>query len=366
MKIAVLLGAFSVGTRPLNFDNIWTNERGLTGTDLAFCRVSQEMLKLGHEVHMFTVQTGKVTSWEGITVHDVSEIRAIDQNNFDAVINFNEPNLFIGMKNPLKILYMMLNDFSFVQPGFDEWTDHYVGVCDQHSDYVSKLSGTEGKWSTVPLGCDPDKYEDKRVPGRVIWCSSADRGLHWLLSKWSAIKEQVPHASLRVFYHFNYIGIEEIEDGSNAHPHVIEMAQRIRYIRHAMRELKDLDVVHVGSVSRERMKEEWNQASVFGFPCDTVAFSEGFSVSTLEAHASFTVPVISSVDCLGGIYKDSGCIVIQEPVKEHLDEFSDNVVRALTDQQFADETIEKSREFAKAHSWKETTKQLESIINERI
>ena len=65
------------------------------------------------------------------------------------------------------------------------------------------------------------------MPGRVIWCSSADRGLHWLLSQWPKIKEAVPYASLKVFYHFNYGDLDKIENGSGGHHHFIEMAQRL-------------------------------------------------------------------------------------------------------------------------------------------
>lgn len=366
MKIAVILGAFSVGTRPITFSNFWSNERGATGTDLAFMRVSEELSSLGHTVELFTVKSAKDKTYKQMRIRDVSDIKKIDKEGFDAVINFNEPNLFIGMKKPFKLLYMMLNDFSFVEDGFDEWTDQYVGVCPEHTRYMQAQCPKPEKWKTVALGCDPDKYKDERVPGRVIWCSSADRGLHWLLSIWSEIKEAVPEASLRVLYHFNYEGIFDIEghhispQGTPYNTHTVEMANRVRYIRRAMAELKDLDVEHLGSVSRDQIVEEWNKASVFGFTCDTVAYSEGFSVSTLEAHASYTLPIITSQDCLGGIYKDSGCIMIDAPIKDHLDEYKSAIISQLKDIDIT--RVNQCREFAKKHTWKLTAKRLETLI----
>lgn len=367
MKIGIVLGAFSVGTRPLDFTNVFANKRGLTGTDLAFVRLCQEFKRLGHDVHAFTVQSSDLKSWQGITLHPAHTLPNVVDDSFDAVINFNEPNLFIGLKTKAKkIVYMMLNDFSFIKPGFNEWTDLYVGVCDEHSRYVENNSNTPGKWRTVSLGCDPELYEDRRVPGRVLWCSSADRGLHWLLSQWSQIKEEVPHASLRVLYHFNYDQVIDVEphsispQGGPYHHHIQEMAQRVRYIREALERLKDLDVVHVGSASREQMVQEWNEASVFGFSADTVAFSEGFSVSTLEAHASFTVPVITDCDCLGGIYKDSGAIVIPGPVGQNLDQFREAVIEQLSNPDPV--RIQRCREFAQKRTWKECARQLENII----
>lgn len=360
-KIGVILGDFSVGTRPLDFNNLWDNPRGLTGTDLAFIRVSEELQKLGHTVELFTVQSNTINSYKNMRIRNTADIANIDNENFDAIINFNEPNLFIGMQKPKKILYMMLNDFSFVRPEFDQWTDLYLGVCQEHADYVAQNSNTVGKWAVVPLGCDPNIYFDKRVPGRVVWCSSADRGLHWLLSQWSQIKAAVPHASLKIFYHFNYGELDKIEPNSNQHPHIVEMGQRIRYMKHAISKLKELNAEHVGSISRNQMQEELSQASVFGFSCDTVAFSEGFSVSTLEAHASYTVPVITDTDCLGGIYKDSGCVMIKD-IKNNLSQYRDAVIKSLTDQEFANDVIMKSREFAIKHSWQETAKKIEKFL----
>ena len=369
MKVAVILGAFSIGTRPLDFhfSNIWISPRGLTGTDLATVMLARELVKRDHQVSLFTVHAqpdNKPAVWEGVKLYNFDERFSVVDDSFDTIISINEPNVLIGMTSkPLRVCWQFLNDFSFAAPNFDDYVDQYLGVCDEHTAHVSKLSPNASKWGTVGLGCEPTWYEDKRVPGRVVWCSSADRGLHWLLSQWPAIKAAVPEASLKVFYHFNYGDIENIEPSTpGQHPHVIEMGQRIRYMRNAMERLKPFGVEHVGSISRLQMQHELSEASVFAFSCDTVAFSEGFSVSTLEAHASYTVPVITSQDCLGGIYKDSGCVMIQAPVKDHLQEFTDAVIRGLTDKQFADGVIQKCRAFAEQRSWGNVVKQIEDVI----
>lgn len=369
MKIAIILGAYSIGTRPLDFhfDNIWISTRGLTGTDLCFVKTAQELHKLGHEVHLFTVHAephNKPNMWEGVKLYNFDERLTKVDDSFDCLISINEPDVFRGMpEKPVKIVWQMLNDFPFCQPGFDDYVDQWFGVCEEHTEYLKKIAPRPEKWDTLHLGCSPEWYTDQRVPGRVIWCSSADRGLHWLLSQWSQIKSAVPYASLRIFYHFNYGNIDKIEPNSTTdHPHIIEMGQRIRYMKYALEKLKSLDVEHVGSVSRIQMQKEFNEASVFGFSCDTVAFSEGFSVATLEAHASFTVPVITSKDCLGSIYKDSGAIVIPTPVKNYLSEYTAAIIKSLKDKEFADNIIEKCKKFAANYTWENRAKKLENII----
>lgn len=372
MKIAVILGAFSIGTRPLDFhfENIWISSRGLTGTDLATVMISKELQKQGHDVSLFTVHAQpdhKPIVWENVKLFNVDERFSVIDDTYDAIISINEPDVFRNLPTKaLRICWQFLNDFSYCQPGFDDFVDLWLSPCSMHMEYLKKQSPHPEKWQVLALGCDPSWYEDKRVLGRVIWTSSCDRGLHWLLSQWPRIKSAVPEATLKIFYHFNYGSIESIEPNSTVdHPHVIELGQRVRYMKEMIARLKPLGVEQVGSVSRKDIAKEISEASVLAFSVDTVAFSEGFSVSTMESHAGFTVPVITDADCLGSIYKDSGAIVIKSPVRDRLDDFTNAVIKALTDKSFADATIEKCRAFADKHTWNKISQKMEMIIQKR-
>lgn len=372
MKIAIILGSMSVGSRPLDFwyNNIFESSRGATGTDIAFCMISKELQKLGHEIHMFTIHAQpehKPDTWECCKLYNFTDIYKIIDDSFDSIISLNEPDVFRGINSKaLRICYQFLNDYTYCLNEFDNHVDHWVNVCESHKKYLATQARAPStdKCSIIPLGVDPDWYMDQRVPGRVIWTSSADRGLHNLLEIWPKIKEAVPYASLRIFYHFEYGQLLEVEpnDFSQHHFHTVEMANRLRYIVEAIKRLKNLDVVHCKSVSRNQIVKEMNEASVFAFPCDTVATTEGFSVSTLEAHASFTVPVITDQDCLGSIYNNSGAVVIKSPVRQNLSEFTDAVIKGLTDKIFADGVIEKCREFAFNHTWANTAKMMEQLV----
>jgi len=374
MKIALVLGPYSIGSRPLDFwySNILVSSRGLTGTELCLVKMAEEFAKKQHEVHLFTVHAqphNKPEMWAGAKLYNFDELVNVVDDTFDCVISLNEPEVFSFLSNsttkPLRIVWQMLNDFSYCGPNYDDFVDLYLGVCHQHMEILKARSIRPDKWDMVPLGCSPEVYEDRRVPGRVIWCSSADRGLHWLLSQWPKIRKEVPYASLKIFYHFNYGAIPNIEPhDKNNHFHIVEMGQRVRYIKNAIEKLKDFGVEHIGSVSRQQINEEFSQASVFGYTCDTVSFSEGFSVSTLEAHASYTVPVITDKDCLGSIYKDSGCIVIPSPIKDHLPEYTNSIIKSLTDKAYADDVIDRCRKFALEHSWEKSVSKLEQKIIE--
>jgi glycosyltransferase involved in cell wall biosynthesis len=369
MKICAIFGDFSTRPRPLDFwyNNIFDSSRGLTGSDLTCAMISSEFVKAGHEVHLFTNHAephNKPATWAGVKLYNLDERFSIVDDSFDVMLSLNEPNVFIGMtEKPLRICWQFLNDFNYCAPGYDNYVDKWFGVCDQHTNYLKKLAPRPDKWGTIPLGCSPEWYRDERVPGRVIFTSSNDRGLHLLLNVWPEIKKAVSYANLKIFYHMSYDHMINIEpDNKNEMPLVVEMAQRMRYCKYAIDRIKHLDVEHCGSVSMKQMIKEQNETSVFAFPCSTVAFSEGFSLSTLQALASYTVPVITSQDCLGTVYENSGAVIIPAPVSKNLDEFTNAVIKGLTDKEYADRIIDKCRIFAYKHDWKEIVSKLEREI----
>lgn len=371
-KIAIILGQFSIGARPLDFhfDNINTSGRGLTGTDLSLVRVSKELKNLGNEVHIFTCHAqpnNKPSEWEGMKLYNFEERFQVVDDSFDVIISIHEPDVFRGMTaKPLRVCYQMLNDFTYCANGFADFVDQWVAVCEDHKNHLvaQHRSPPASAFKIVPLGCDPNLYQDKRVDGRMVWTSSNDRGLHNLLEIFPYIKSKVSSAHLKIFYHFEYGDLLKIEpnDTSTIH-HTVEMSQRLRYIKECMARLKPLGVERIGSVSRAEMAKQMSEASVFPFSCDTVAKTEGFSVSTLESHASFTVPVITDQDCLGSIYENSGCVMIKSPVRKRLTEYADAVIKGLTDRNHANAVIEKCRAFALAHTWTKTAEKLQDVIN---
>lgn len=375
MKVAFILGNYSVGSRPLNFNILWQDPRGLTGTDLGIIMNAWEMVKLGHDVSLFTVFAGdKPEHWNGIKLFPLDQSTNLIDETFDAVVSYNEAEVFRGLcKKPIKVLSQMLNDFAYCLPDFDSLVDVYTSPSQIHMEYVKKLTPNPDKWRVVPLGCDPSWYTDSTVPGRVIWASSADRGLHLLLQEWSKIKKAVPEAHLRMFYNFNFGHLIKYEPndkflttGDNKiHPVIIEMGNRVRYIQAAIKKLQHLDVEMVGSVSRERMQQEMSEAMVLAYPVSTVNFTEGFSVTTLEACASGTVPVLCGCDAIKSIYGKVAPMV-DPPAKDHMEQYVSLVIKSLTDKKFRNKTVKQCKEFAEQHSWHNVTVQLEKVIKDAL
>ena len=398
MRIAFLYGRFSLGNRPFDFDALYTSPRGLTGSELSCIEYAQAMRDRGHEVTLIVGQPMLPREWEGIAVASLTDPKLVDEQ--DAVCSWNEPNLFFETSDkPLRLVNQQLNDFDYCRPGWEEVVDIVTSPSGHHLEYLKqrKCLGEDGRpngklfaetvksWNVLPNGCDPDLYEAReRIPGRVVWASSADRGLHRLLEAWPTIKHRVPHASLRAFYNFQPAPFDDLEQiGPNVHPDLLEIAQRKRYIRHAMSKLAGptWDVQHVGSVSRGQMALEFEQSQVLGYPCDTIRYTEGFSVTTMEACASGCLPIITDIDSLGHIYGADVPMVRLDPpntdpetgaffpgglTSAKLDEFTELVVRGLTDEPWRAARAAECQAFAKKFAWKVLAAKLEEILEEGL
>jgi glycosyltransferase involved in cell wall biosynthesis len=371
MRLAFLYGPWCIGSRTIDFDNLEASSRGLTGSELSCIQIALAMKARGHQVALFTAPHGPqppCRAWQHngveIEVGDYpTYISRVQTNHYDAVCSWNEPDLLgAAPEGTVRYLNQQLNDFQYCPPYWENFVDVGTSPSAHHLGYIKQFITNKERWEVLPNGCDPDQYVRSPVPGRVLWASSADRGLHLLLSVWPQIKARVPHATLRCFYNFAYEAIEDLEEtGPLVQQDLLEIAQRVRYIKYALEKLKGQGVTHEGSVSRDRMRQEMGEAVVLGYPCDTIRYTEGFSVTTMEACAAGVLPVISEVDSLKYIY--GGAVpMVKAPARQHLDEFVDLVVRGLTDETWRKDMTGGTVTWARQHTWGILAEKLEGIL----
>ena len=383
MRIAFLYGGFSLGQRPFNFDDLYGDARGLTGSELSCLEYAKAMAARGHEVKLVVGQAMEPRRIGELDVQQLDDPRCTD--GYDVVYSWNEPNLLSEVApSALRVVNQQLNDFAYCNPGWEEWADLITSPSAHHLAFLQKQAPKVKAWEVVANGCDPTMYrEGRRVPGRVVWASSADRGLHRLLEMWPDIKRAVPHATLKCFYNFQPAPFDHLEaPGPNVHPDLLEIAQRKRYIRYAMGKLSGerWGVEHVGSVSRERMRAEFEKGEVLAYPCDTIRYTEGFSVTTMEACASGCLPIITDVDALGQIY--GGAVPMAHmslPMSVGLSDgtshdvpggftvatkhhFLDLVTAGLTNPEWRADQAGLCRMLAEQHAWPVLAARLEAIL----
>lgn len=377
MKIAILFGAWCLTFRgTLPFRGHRQDPRGLTGSELGFVRIAQELVKLGHEVTAYTVS--QETEFEGITIRPVTAAGEIDATT-DAAIAINEPELLRGCKAKLRVCELWLNSFDFCKVGFEKHVDLWCSPSQGHLDMILRethevevtpsnvgalFRADPKNWTVIPLGCDPERYpvDSVKVSGRVVYCSSPDRGLHWLLQEWPHIKRAAPHATLRIFYRLQ-AWIDNFKDTAYSPP-IEELRGRAVYIQECLRRMSgpEWGITVLDSVSREQIEREMCEAEVLAYPCDTTRWSEGFSCTILEACAARACPVITDCDALEGIYHGH-CIV--QP-RADLKAWRVNVIESLTNEPFRNAWNESARAFAEKLTWMKHAEQLSAAIESKL
>lgn len=369
MRIALLIGPMSLGSREsVDIANFRTTP-GMTGTDLGFVRIGECLEEMGHEVtRIYPGQPG---------------------GKFDAAIAINEPDLLRNVDADVRTCAYWLNDMSFNRAGFHRHVDLFFSPSESHRQQVltrpnwrrvevspQNPRGVElyqpepDKWVAVELGCDPDRYlvqygtemvPAEKVPGKVIYCSSPDRGLHHLLSQWPAIKRAVPHANLHIYY-----TVQKWIDGLRGTPYPFPPVEPLRaralYVAEALRRMPDMDITVHDSVSRATIESEMASAECLAYPCDTVRWSEGFSCTLLEACAARACPVTLECDALPQVY--GGVVPMVD--RRCIPEWRDLVIRALREEAWRGEVNDRCAAFASERTWMHTAKAMMGHIEAEL
>src|ERR1700727_927959 len=94
MKLAFAYGAWSVGQRPFDFERVFEDPRGLTGSEVSFLSMAREMARRGHLVTIFTrYKSNSPSTWEGCTLLDIDVLYETSTSTFDCVLSWNEPDV---------------------------------------------------------------------------------------------------------------------------------------------------------------------------------------------------------------------------------------------------------------------------------
>ena len=368
------------GTRPFDFSRIEDDPRGLTGTDNSFLGYAKAMAARGHDVTIFASKQREKTEWCGVSVRPYEDRRAVTRE-WDAALSWCDiAGLADVNPNVLRVVDCQCNNFEYTRRDEHDAIDLYLAPS---APLARRLAADplvgRAPWQVAPNGCNPADYDlSAKVPGRCIFASSSDRGLHVALEQWERIRSAVPDATLKIFYHSLQKWIEQIpENARQTHWSNQEHVRRATICRDLLPKLAPLGVTYCGSKSRRELAREYSAAVCLTGPTDTVSrgsdgYTEGFGVAVLEGCAAGAVPCISSVDAFGEIYAGvcpmvqvpPTCLRFAGPDNALAKEWSDNVIRVLTNEAYRQEWTAKGLAFARQHAWPVLAERLEQILVE--
>jgi glycosyltransferase involved in cell wall biosynthesis len=336
LRVSVTLGKLGSGVHGKLYPAIvWDDQKTtVTGTVSGFFNLAWGLAERGHSVDAFCDTDAQPERIDGVNFYSVNDPRPI--KTYDVRISILEPDILrAAPPSDLRVVVQWLNSFSYCEEGFDDYVDVYVSPSATHLNHLVRGGISRDKLVQVPLSINPALYEArKRRPFSIAYASSPDRGLHHLLNWWPEIKERVPEAELRVYYRVEP-WLREILDEPSQRGSL--MWKRAKTVFDFFMKSKDGDgVTLVGPTPTRKMMQTLCETRVLAYPCDPLRFTEGFSVTVLDACAAGCVPVISGADALMELWWNAAHVIPGKPA-EKKDRWLDALVLALNDDDFASE-----------------------------
>lgn len=300
MRFSFVFPDALVGGRPFDFAQVKTSSRGTTGSEAFMLEVPRALARRGHDVLIY-VDSPNTPRFEGVELVDR---KTAPPPRGDVVVSMIDSTPLRSVSSGKRVL---VNQNGFLHQNVRQGDFDLLVV---PSETSARHHRTHYPWlptvSIVPNGVSIEDFPElRKVEGRCVYASSPDRGLHLVLSQWPTIKKAVPHAELRVFYYAleSYLTEWRGQQDDPRRPLLErELLKRAQYIDRVLLRLQHLDVVPVGSVSRQQLAIEFARADALLYPCKPVMFTETFSCTCMEACAAGATPILLANDCLPELY----------------------------------------------------------------
>lgn len=367
MRLCFLYSPIAFGTHRPPIDLSRLDDRGLTGTDLVSTKLPLAMAARGHDVTLYMDRAVSHAA-SGVRVMPFTEWCG---GRFDAAIATSNPNaLEHCSQRTARLVNRQVATFGIdAKRGWQGFTDLVMCPSAWARDLVRGPLGDDApRFDVLPNGCDAEPARATKIPGRCLYISSPDRGLHWLLSAWPHIKRRVPHATLRIAYESigSWLAFHTQSGRKPTNKIDAEQIRRACYIEHALKRLAPLGVECVpGGVTHGALQTMLAEAEALLYPLDPLAPTETFGVAVLEAQLHGCVPVVSTADAFGELWAPDSASV-PAPMRDRLGEWIEAAVRVLTDASYRAERAEACRRNAHRYTWARVAERLERIAEAEV
>ncbi len=340
-----------------DFDPAMPFAKALGGRETATIRLAQELAKMDWNVGLFCpcpflFQDGNLV-WHPHQMF-TANLRAMSQT-YDVIVSIEDAQIFKRLSAKLHILHEQCCHLRVL--GADKNIDHYFLLSQYQQWSLRSYDATINPDKCVVFGngVDLERYDFtdvQPVPGRLVYSSSPDRGLHHLLDWWPELTKRHPELSLKVFYN-----PKALQDHRWEHDVKATWALAIEEGEHLP------GVEYVGGIDQMTLAREQKQAQMWVYPCDPSAPTESWCVTALE-HAAAGVPMLmSDADCLGEIYHDVAWLVPM-PIKDS--QWINAICYWLEHPDEMAQSIPLARAFAEKRTWRKVAGRWSDFLQRRL
>lgn len=285
-EVAILCGGGFEKWSPKNI------KTGIGGSEEAVIYLSKELVRKGYKVTVYCDPREDRGDYEGVEYKPWYELNPKD--SFNVLILWRAIQ-FVDYGLTARKTFLWLHDV----PSNPEFTEERVAKVDNIfvlSEYHKSLlrmskqgemvEMPEGKVIVTRNGIPPVSINKKwkRNPHQVIWASSYDRGLPYLLSIWEDVRKEVPDAELHIYYGWDLY--DYVHKGNPA---------RMQWKAKVQQLMEQEGIVHHGRVGHTELHKAYAESGVWAYPTD---FQEISCISAMKAQAHGAIPVCTNFAAL--------------------------------------------------------------------
>ncbi len=195
------------------------------------------------------------------------------------------------------------------------------------------------KLAIIGNGIDTERFEtitEEKIPNRFIWCSSPDRGLEQVLDLWPMLRKELPDATLKIFYGWDYY------DHALGFPGYREFKEKIRMM------VQQDGVEWCNRIGQVALAKEMMKADAILYP-PPHDFRETYGITFLECQAANVICFYRQNGALGETVGDRGIPIPLDSSKETIVKL---VSDTLHNKEVCDIIRQKGRAYAMGRAWK--------------
>jgi hypothetical protein len=306
--------------------------KGIGGSETAVIKLAPYWVKAGYEVTVYC-PCDKTGIYDGVTYKDVADFCPYDIFNILIVWRTCKILDTTDLRAKLRIIDLHDEIFEKITERLVDFTDIFC----VKSKFQS-LHLPENKVRIIPNG---GAYEynftnNKKDPNYIIYSSSYDRGLHYMLKwGWPKIKKECPDAYLKIFYGWNSY----------------DSCKGDVEFKNLCTELMNQDgIIHCGRVSQEDLAIEKSKANIHYYVGN---FQEIDCITVRESAYLGVIPVVSK--SVPVFEEKDYCILIDgDPTcKETQEKAADKIIKLLKNEDLAND-IRYNMKIPKDETWEKT------------
>jgi len=317
-----------------------------TGTVTGFWTIVKGLAEFGYDVHAYADVKEEVTEAEELAGADAYHIDTWDVGinalHYDALVSILESDLLDGepKEESARICVQWLNDFSYARANPLDVVDLFISPSQTHANHLArKVLIPSDKISVVPLASNSELFAvdvGARRPLSIAYASSPDRGLHHLLGMFPEIRKRVPGAELRVYYRIFPWLKDTLDEKAHVGSKHWKRAVEIQKAFDTLGTEGQNGLYVIGQLTATKMASELKKTEILAYPLDPVKFTEGFSMTVLDACAAGCIPIVAGLDAFPELWSNATRMI---PGRPDAPGARDEWIRTIVDMLLAPDSV---------------------------